>query len=71
MLNGVGTARCQNGGSSWINYYEQHAEIVDTCSVSDCTRTDIVGAHVLTRETGTQLCIIPLCRGHNHPSMQG
>ena len=62
VTNGVDTSGCKpRGYGSWLKYYKQHAGEVNTCSVFRCTRTDLVGAHVSTRETHL-FCIIPLCR---------
>ena len=70
VTNGVGTSGCKpRRYDSWLDYYKQHAGEVNNCSVFRCTRTDLVGAHVLTRETHL-FCIIPLCRGHNHPDQK-
>ena len=71
VTNGVDTSGCKpRGYGSWLKYYKQHAGEVNTCSVFRCTRTDLVGAHVSTRETHL-FCIIPLCRRHNHPGRTG
>ena len=72
MKNGVGTSVCRaRGYTSWINYYNTHARRVTTCSVYGCTNTDLVGAHVLTRQTENQYCIIAMCRGCNNPNNTG
>ena len=72
MKNGVGTSVCGPGRyGSWINYYNTHAGAVKTCSVSGCTKTKLVGAHVITKDTGDQYCIITICHQHNHPSRAG
>ena len=66
VKNGVGTTGCRpKGYGSWIDYYKQHAGTVPNCSIYGCTNTNLVGGHVLTRQTGKIYCILAICNGCN------
>jgi hypothetical protein len=70
-LRGTSGRRCSDGCASWIEHFRVHANLkAATCAFRGCTRTDLVGAHVLHTDgrTSNRWWIVPLCKGHNHYS---
>jgi hypothetical protein len=67
IININGTSDNSCSCDSWLDHWNrfsgQNARI---CSVIDCYRTDIVGAHVQKyNSTNRNWYIVPLCREHN------
>lgn len=67
-LNGTtGACRCGTWLNHWLNYSGR--QLPKQCSVSGCTREDLVGGHVKIRRastpTGGTHYIVPICKGCN------
>lgn len=65
------TGRKPNDAKSWLEHWSKNSYGTSkVCAHVGCNRTDVVGAHV--KESGSSdnhWYIVPLCRGHNHPSV--
>jgi hypothetical protein len=64
-LNGTSEKDCKCG--SWYNHWKKHSgQTTDFCQAKDCTKTDLVGAHVKkVGGTDNASYIYPLCKTHN------
>lgn len=58
-------------GASWLDTWRAETKSTrKTCSALGCSRTDLVGAHVITtdRRSDRAWHLTPLCKKHNHTS---
>ena len=66
-VNGSDRFSAPSGYDSWLDYWEKYTgKKISYCSVTTCSRSDIVGAHVQkANSTDEKYYIVPICKGCN------
>lgn len=71
LKNSNGSLPVSCGCSTALEHWERNvSKRAISCSVLRCTRTDLVGGHVIKvhGNASNEQYIVPLCMAHNHPS---